>query len=116
MSVEPLSNYIRTHRRKAALSHDEVAFLLGCVHGTKISRYERGSRTPIFETALALEVVFGVPVAELFAGRFHEVEQSVVKRAKELVERLRKAKPSPAVTAKLSLLMAICKRECRMDA
>jgi len=116
MSVEPLANYIRTHRRKAALSQDEVAFLLGCAHGTKVSRYERGSRTPTFDTALALEVVFGVPVAELFAGRFHEVEQSVVKRAKVLVEKLRQKEPSPAIMAKLSLLLAICERECRMEA
>jgi transcriptional regulator with XRE-family HTH domain len=115
MSVEPLANYIRTHRRKAALSQDEVAFLLGCEHGTKISRYERERRTPTFETALALEAVFGVAVSELFAGRFHQVEQSVVKRAQALVEKLRQEKPSPAIMAKLSLLMDICEKECRMD-
>lgn len=115
MSLEPLANYIRTYRRRAALSQDEIAFLLGCEHGTKIGRYERGRRTPLFESILALEVVLGVPVAELFAGRFHKVEQSVVQRAKILVEKLRKERPSPAITAKLSRLMAICERECRMD-
>lgn len=115
MSVEPLANYIRTHRRRAALSQDEVAFLLGCEHGTKISRYERERRTPTLEAALALEAVFNVPVSELFAGRFHTVEQSVVMRAQELAEKLRRAKPSPAIMAKLSLLMAICEKECRMD-
>jgi hypothetical protein len=92
-----------------------VAFLLGCEHGTKISRYERASRTPTFDSALALEAVFGVCVSELFAGRFHEVEQSVVRRARELVGRLRKAAPSPANTAKLSLLMSICEKECLTD-
>jgi transcriptional regulator with XRE-family HTH domain len=116
MSVEPLANYIRTHRRRAALSQDEVAFLLGCECGTKVGRYELNRRMPTLETALALEAVFGVSVSELFAGRFHEVEQSVVKRAHELVERLRKAKPSPRITAKLSLLMAICEKEFRIDA
>ncbi len=115
MPVEPLSNYIRTYRRKAALSQDEIAYLLGCEHGTKISRYEREHRTPTFATALSLEAVFGVPVAELFAGRFHQVEQSVVRRAQALVGKLRLERPSPAVMAKLSLLMDICDKECRME-
>ena len=89
MSRKPLANYIRTHRRKAALTQDELAFLLGCEHGTKISRYERERRTPTFEAILALEAVFGVPIRELFAGRFHQVEQSVVERARELIQILR---------------------------
>jgi transcriptional regulator with XRE-family HTH domain len=110
MSCEPLANYIRTHRRKAALSQDELAFLLGCEHGTKISRYERERRIPTFEALLALEAVFGVPIRELFAGRFHQVEQSVVARARELIEILRKKKPSAAVSRKLTLLMEICER------
>ena len=110
MSCEPLANYIRTHRRKAALSQDELAFLLGCEHGTKISRYERERRIPTFEALLALEAVFGVPIRELFAGRFHQVEQSVVERAQKLIQILRKQKPSAAVSRKLALLMEICER------
>ena len=110
MSCEPLANYIRTHRRKAALTQDELAFLLGCEHGTKISRYERERRTPNFEATLAFEAAFGVPIRELFAGRFHQVEQSVVARARELIEILRKKKPSAAVSRKLTLLMEICER------
>jgi hypothetical protein len=47
------SNYLRSNRKRLALSQDEVAFLLGALSGTKVCRYERFVRTPSLETALA---------------------------------------------------------------
>jgi len=63
-----LNNYLRTYRKRASLSQDEVAYLLGCRSGAKVSRYERFARQPTLQTALAYEAIFGVPVRELFAG------------------------------------------------
>ena len=63
-----LPNYLRTHRKRAGLSQDEVAFLLGCRSGAKVSRYERLARRLSLETAFAYEALFGVPARELFAG------------------------------------------------
>jgi len=108
MSAEPLNNYIRTHRRRASFSQEELAFLMGSGSGTKISRYERERRDPTLETALTLEAALGVPVRELFAGRFHMVEHSVVERARRLIEKLRSRAPSAATTAKLQALTALC--------
>ncbi len=81
---------------------------MGSGSGTKISRYERERRDPTLETALTLEAVFGVPIRELFAGRFHKVERSVVDRARMLIEKLRSKAPSAATTAKLQVLTTIC--------
>lgn len=59
-------------RKRAALSQDEVAFLLGMNGGAKICRHERRSRAPTLETALAYEALYGVPVSELHAGVYGE--------------------------------------------
>ena len=108
MPAKPLNNYIRTRRRRTYFSQEELAFLMGSKSGTKVSRYERERRDPTLETALALEAVFGVPIRELFAGRFHKVERSVGDRARALIEKLRLQKPSAVLSAKLQALSDIC--------
>lgn len=83
---------------------------MGSEYGTKVSRYERERREPTLETALTLEAAFGVPVRELFLGKFHKVERSVVDRAHMLIEKLRSTAPSAATSAKLQVLTAICSK------
>lgn len=82
-----LSNYLRSHRKRLSLSQEEVAFLLGAKgmdKGIKVSRDENLARTPSLETALMYEAIYGVPIRELFAGLYAEVEREVAKRAKLL--------------------------------
>jgi len=99
-----LPNYLRRYRKRARLSQEELAFLLGGGSGAKVSRYERFKRIPGLETALAYEAIFGVPVRELFAGIFQKVEGNTARRARLLARRL-SAQQSDALTAqKLKLL------------
>jgi len=77
-------SYLRTHRKRGGLTQDEMAFLLGCQSGTKISRFERLARHPNLKTALACQVVFGAPAHKLFPGLFAEVEKTVIDRARLL--------------------------------
>ncbi len=83
-----LENYLRTNRKQSGLTQHEVAFLLGCETSAQISRYEKGRRLPPLETALACEEIFGVPLAELFAGMRQSVGKDVAKRRLELKSRL----------------------------
>ena len=85
-------SYLRTYRKRGGLTQDEMAFLLGCQSGAKISRFERLARQPNLETALACQVLFGVPAHELFPGVFAEVEKTVTERARQLMARLRTAR------------------------
>ena len=73
MASRKLPNYLRTYRKRAGLSQEEVAFLLGCQDGHKASRYELRKRKPNLETVLAYELIFGTPARELFAGVFEDV-------------------------------------------
>jgi len=88
MTPQRLDNYLRAHRKQSGLSQDEVAFLLGCESGSLLSRYEKRRRLPSRETALACEAVFGVPVAELFAGVRERALRDVELRRVELKTRL----------------------------
>lgn len=85
-----LSNYLRTHRKRLALSQEEAAFLLG-VNGpdmaNKVCRHENFAREPSLQIALAYEVIYGRPVRELFAGLYDEVERTVAQRARLLGHR-----------------------------
>jgi len=87
MTSPQLSNYLLSNRKCLTLSQEEVAFLLGNKGGAKVSRYERFSREPNLETALALEVIFQRSASELFSGLYQKVEQEVIERAKTLADR-----------------------------
>lgn len=104
---QKLPNYLRTYRKRAGLSQDEVAFLLGCQNGTKVSRYENFARQPSFETAIAYEVIFGAAARELFAGAYQKVEKTIIKRTQLLARKLSRATPSPIISRKLEALSVI---------
>ena len=80
MAAQKLQNYLRTYRKRSGLAQHEVSFLLGCQYGGFVSRYEKRKRLPTLTTALACEAVFGVPVAELFAGLREGVGKKIRKR------------------------------------
>ena len=103
-------SYLRTYRKRGSLTQDEVAFLLGCESGTKISRFEHLARQPNLETAFACQVVFGIAAHKLFPSMFAEVEKTVTGRARELSARLQGRKRGPGDTGvrhKLAILKAI---------
>ena len=105
-----LVHYLRTHRKRLALSQDELAWLLGCRHGSKVSRYERFARMPSLNTVFAYEIIFGVPARDLFAGIFEAVEHATLKRAELLVRRLQAGPSNRSVAIKLAALRAIDRR------
>ncbi len=102
-----LDNYLKTHRKRAGLTQDEVAFLLGYKNGTKISRLEKSICQPDFRTALALQVFFGTPANEIFPGIFSKVETEVSNRARLLSRKLCKTQHNPVVDYKLKVLHSI---------
>ncbi len=68
--------------------------LVGCEDATKISNYERFKRLPGLETALRMQALFGVAVAELFPGLAQEAQFDVRRRLKQLAARLSNASKS----------------------
>jgi transcriptional regulator with XRE-family HTH domain len=79
-----LIHYLRNERRIAGYTQADIAALLGVPWKTRVARYERGAVPPI-DLALAYEVIFGKPAAELLAGKRERVEADVRRRARELL-------------------------------
>jgi transcriptional regulator with XRE-family HTH domain len=82
-----LPNYLKTYRKRAGFSQDEVAFLVGMSGGAKVSRYERARRLPSLETAFAYQALFDLPLNELFAGVYNTVSRNMRTRARVLATR-----------------------------
>lgn len=106
MPSERLPNYLRAQRKRAGFSQHEIAFLLGCRYGTKVSRYERFVREPTLKTALAYEIIFATPVRELFLGVFDKAERETQRRARHLVRHIERRR-GRLVDQKLALLKSL---------
>ncbi len=79
-----LPNYVRIHRRRVGLSQRELGQILGYQDEVPISKHERFHATPPLVTALGYEIVFRVPVSEIFAGLKDQVEEDIEQRLVEL--------------------------------
>lgn len=88
MASSKLPNYLRAHRKRLALSQEEVAYLLGAGSGAKVCRYERFLREPGLHTILAFEAIFQKPAHELFRGPYQKIERQVAKRAATLLAKM----------------------------
>src|SRR4051812_47186409 len=95
MKPRKLPNYLRSSRRRAALTQADIAELLSLQNDATVSRYERRGRLPSLEIALAYEALHGIPVAELFPGAFDEAGLRLRSRARQLGRRL-EARAVPA--------------------
>jgi len=107
MQNDKLDNYLRTYRKKLGLTQREVAFLLGCHGGAKVSRHERSGRIPDLKTIFAYEAIFQTPARELFAGIYGRAERETRKKVRQLVSRLRKRQESPVLARKIAGLRAV---------
>ena len=105
-----LPNYLRTFRKRAYLTQDELAFLLGTESGTRVSRYEQFDREPGLETALAYQIIFAGSQEELFAGLYEQISERVRDRAGKLLARLETRADSAVARRKLAALRAILQR------
>jgi hypothetical protein len=104
MTIVPLQTYLRTYRKRAGFTHDEVAFLCGGMNGAGMSRHETANRLPTLRVALFYEFILGASVSELFEGLFHEVRGIAQARAKGLLKSLEREPATPARDYKVTVL------------
>ena len=80
---------LKAIRKRYGLSQSDVAFLVDGSGKGQVSRHERDGVVPGLQTALALQIIFGVPPQELFPNLCESIEQLVGARLRELISELR---------------------------
>ncbi len=87
--THPLPTYLRTIRKRHALTQAELGLLLG-YSTSAISKFETRSSPPTVKLILGCEVIFGGGARELFPAVYRDIEDEVMRRARGLYERLEK--------------------------
>jgi transcriptional regulator with XRE-family HTH domain len=103
-----LPSYLHTLRKQWGLSQPDLAALLG-VTGSALSRFENGSRHPSAELVVGAEVMFGHSAKDVFPKFYHDIECTIVDRARALYKSI-ESKTDTTSRAKLHLLSEIIER------
>jgi DNA-binding XRE family transcriptional regulator len=91
MTVEQISNYLRSHRRKSGLSQRELAHIVGYDTQAPVSEHERSVAIPALLIALSYEVVFRVPLSELFPALYRTVEVNIEEQLTRMEDELQQS-------------------------
>lgn len=117
MTPPPVGSYLRTHRRKSGLSQRELADVLDIITERQISLHENSREIPIFLTAIGYEIVFGVPLAQLFPGVYETLRHKIEMRLTEMEERLTQSTAKGRAAAFIAhKLEWLCERRSLPDA
>ena len=79
-TAQPLPNYVRMHRRKAGFTQRELGVILGYGYESPVSRHERFRSLPPLPVAIGYEIVFRVPISEIFAGVYEGMNMAIEER------------------------------------
>ena len=104
-----LPSHVREHRKRWALSQDELSYLLRLATGGAVSSHETLARTPGSRVLFRYEALFDVSVSELFPALRASAEEEIAARAKHLMKHLERS-PELSAQRKLELLSAFIRR------
>lgn len=76
-----LRNRLWQARKCRGFSQKQVSKLLRHKKINQLSRFEKSVRLPSLRNALALEIIYGMPVRALFSGLYVELQGELRKRA-----------------------------------
>lgn len=105
----PLYNQTKTSRKKAGLSQDDVAFLLGKESGSYVSRVEQNKITPDLFTALSYQILFDIQVHQMFAGIYTEIQPILITRIAKLTNILEKKGGSLKIRKRIVILNEVAR-------
>lgn len=112
MTSESIACRLLTLRLRSGLSQLELAHILGFTSAVPVSRHERSATVPNLLTALGYEIIFRVPVSELFPGLYQTIETGIEERLAELEDELQqstaKGRTAAVIARKLEFL---CERK-----
>jgi DNA-binding XRE family transcriptional regulator len=91
MSPEHIGNYLRSHRRTCGLSQHELAHIVGYLTRFQVARHEDSAAIPALMVAISYEIVFRVPINEMFPGLYRSVEARIEEQLGMLEQKLQES-------------------------
>jgi transcriptional regulator with XRE-family HTH domain len=81
-------SYVLAYRKRWGLTQPQLAKLVALASPSAISRIERSRRNPTAATLIALSIVFDLPLPDLLASLYDDIEEGVATAAKGLLDEL----------------------------
>ena len=108
MTTPPMASYLRSHRLKSGMSQRELSDLIGLIGDHQVSNHERSTAIPSLLVAITYQVIFGVPITELFPGLYETIRLAVEERLSEMENALQdstaKGRKAQVIARKLEWL------------
>ena len=103
-----MASYLRSHRLKSGMSQRELSDLIGLIGDHQVSNHERSTAIPSLLVAITYQVIFGVPITELFPGLYETIRLAVEERLSEMENALQdstaKGRKAQVIARKLEWL------------
>ena len=97
---------LRTWRRRAAFKQKEIGKLVG-LQQNQISRLESHARGPSLRVAIAIEVLTGISMRDLFPQVFEDVEAETLSRVNDMLGDIAQQKHEKGTAKKRYLTRAL---------
>lgn len=83
-------SYMRMYRKRFFLSQKDVAFLLGDIYSSDVSRIEKGIVSPHVDVLLVYHLLFNTSVESFFTLRSRMIQPMLVENCKKLITAIKK--------------------------
>jgi len=103
-------NFLRLYRKRSSLSQKDIAFLMRLSDYSKISRYEKGQRTPSIELLLVYHHLFDTSIKSFFESYSESIELSLAEQIKYLIGDLKKKDNIPKNISRIRFLEQVLRR------
>lgn len=94
-------SFVFAYRKRWGLTQPQLAKLVSLASPSAISRIERSKRNPTAATLIALAIVFGLPLPDLLASLYDDIEDAVATAAKEILDELSKRTDKDSILARM---------------
>ena len=96
-------SFVFAYRKRWGLTQPQLAKLVSLASPSAISRIEHSKRNPTAATLMALSIVFGLPLPDLLASLYDDIEEAVANASEALLEELERRTDKESVLARTLL-------------
>lgn len=105
--MKPVYHDLRKHRKRSPFTQQDIAELLGNKDISQISRHETNPAHPQVELGLLYEILFGIPVSELFSNQKQSIINRLQKRIPNIIHELECLDLNDIINSKIGCLQNV---------